>query len=343
MNEFDLISRYFKDSQNSQQNASLAGVLLDKGDDCAMLVPTSGKAQVITTDTLVAGVHFLADMPPYQLAYRALATNLSDLAAMGAKPKWFSLALTLTDANTQANWLSEFSAGLFNLADQHGIYLTGGDTTSGPLSITITAIGEVEAELALKRSGAQIGDSVYVSGELGDAAAALDYLLEKRPYQQTCQQDHLLSRFNYPTPQIALGQALTSLANSALDISDGLVADLGHICRASNVNAQLYVEQLPLSDAILTEFPLVDARAKALSGGDDYQLCFTVPEINIPAVKQLAKRLDIKLTEVGVITAPGGILKPEQTTTAKTEQVVQCLLQGKTFELKQTGYQHFSS
>ncbi len=336
MQEFELISRYFKHASNSQQNASHAGVLLDKGDDCALLDVASLSSMAVTTDTLVAGVHFVDNMSPYAMAYRALATNLSDLAAMGATPKWFSLALTLP--NVDETWLTQFSAGLFALADKHQIYLIGGDTTQGPLSITITAMGEVDKNKALRRNAAQLGDGIYVSGQLGDAAGALDFVLGKKQATNESH-EHLLQRFEFPSARIKLGQKLIGVAKAGLDISDGLLADLSHILKASQLGAQLDIASLPLSKALLATYGLEQSRAFALGGGDDYELCFTASAANAKYIQDLAKDLKLPLTKIGCIVDSSS-LNHGHSRDPRFPQI-SCFLDERAYSPKLKGFEHF--
>lgn len=328
MTEFELIQQYFTAPSCSKQNASSAGVLLDKGDDCAVITPTAGKSLVVTTDTLVCGVHFLPTISAVALAHRALATNLSDLAAMGAKPKWFSLALTLPDATE--DWLKEFSRGLHQLADQHSIYLIGGDTTKGPLSITITAMGEISPAYSLRRDSAKVGDDIYVTGTVGDAAGALCYLLNEEPIDNDNRR-FLNNRFEFPSARIAVGTALAQFANSALDISDGLLADLGHILKASQVNARIEVSDLPLSAALVSEFGIQRARELALTGGDDYELCFTASTACAEKIARLSAEMDIRITKIGQIMP---FTQPPYTAV--------CYLKGNEISFNRQGYQHFN-
>lgn len=324
MAEFDLINRYFKLGQTPQS------VKLDKGDDCALVTPNfelNNSSLAITTDTLNSGTHFLPDIHPHALAYRCLATNLSDLAAMGATPKWFSLALSLPkELSNNQNWLSQFSKGLFELANQHHIHLIGGDTTSGPLSITINAIGEVDHQKAHKRSGAKAQDKIFVSGTLGDAAGALEFLLDKTQPNNSHIHQALMARFNYPSARVVLGQQLLGLASSAIDISDGLLADLQHILQASDVGACIDIEKLPCSDTLISQFSTTKARQLAASGGDDYELCFTVPADKVEAINQLSQQLDLPLTCIGEIRSDKSLLLNQH------NQAIQ---------FSQTGYQHF--
>ncbi|NTS77060.1 thiamine-phosphate kinase [Catenovulum sp. SM1970] len=328
MQEFDVIARFFS-HQNSQQNASSAGVLLDKGDDCALLQPSQGKQLAISTDTLVADVHFFADMSAHSIAHRALASNLSDLAAMGAKPKWFSLALTLPSVDE--TWLAEFSRGLFELADLHGIYLTGGDTTKGPLAISITVIGEVNGNTALKRNNAKPDDLIAVTNQLGDAAAALQFLPAKNISQLPLAQQNIIAAYQYPKPQLDAGQALLGIANSALDISDGLLADLQHICAASQLSAQISLDKLPLSDDLIAQFGQQQAIRYAATGGDDYQLCFTFAKDKLCQLTEIMQQQGIHWTVIG------SMKQSEQ-----SRHQVKCTLDEQPFEFDRAGYQHFS-
>lgn len=267
--EFELIERYFKAHQ-----ANRPDVVLGVGDDCALLAPAEDQLIAVSTDTLVSGVHFFADMPPEDLGYKAVVANLSDLAAMGASPSWMSLALTLPEVDE--SWLEGFSAGLFKAADYYGIQLVGGDTTRGPLSLTITVQGQVPKNKQLIRSGAKPGDWIYVTGPLGGAALALE-VLYGRVEADAPQTELLLQSFYRPTPRLLAGQALRSLASAAIDISDGLATDLGHLASRSGCRAVVDLAQLPMHP-LLGE--LVDgdrALRLALAGGEDYELCFTVP------------------------------------------------------------------
>jgi len=260
LGEFDLIDRYFRDAAARRDD-----VLLGVGDDGALLRPKAGFDLVMVTDTLVEGTHFKAGASPRSIGHRALAVNLSDLAAMGATPAWALLALTLPA--TEESWIKEFTVGFFDLARQHNLAIVGGDTTRGPLSVTVQAIGYVPQGKGLRRSGARVGDVVLVSGTLGDAAAGLHD-----------SNDYLRARFDYPTPRITLGESLLDVASAAMDVSDGLLADLAKLTAASAVGATLAIENLPLSKQLLSEKGLDEARRLALTGGDDYELLFTMPE-----------------------------------------------------------------
>jgi len=271
VNEFELIRHYFAAARCAQGGD---GVVLGIGDDCALLALPAGEQLAVSTDTLVAGVHFPEPCDAFLLGQRALAVSASDLAAMGATPQAFTLALTLPNADEV--WLAEFARGLQLMAQNCSLALVGGDTTRGPLSLTLTVFGRVPAGDALLRSGAQVGDLLCVGGELGDAAGALPLVLGQRDAQEGIR-EALLARYWSPQPQLALGQALRGLATSALDISDGLLADCGHIAKASQVALQIELEQVPLSAPLLAFAGEEQARLCALGGGDDYRLAFTLP------------------------------------------------------------------
>lgn len=271
MGEFELIRHYFAAAPCAQAGD---GVALGIGDDCALLTLPPGEQLAISTDTLVAGVHFPAGCDPFLLGQRSLAVAASDLAAMGATPIAFTLALTLPEVS--ADWLQAYAQGLNLMARQCGLSLVGGDTTRGPLSLTMTVFGRVPAGQALTRSGAQPGDLVCVGGELGNAAGALALVLGERQAEPALAEP-LLAHYWSPPPQLALGQALRGKASAALDISDGLLADCGHIATASGVGIVLQLEALPLGAALQGFLGLEGAREAALTGGDDYVIAFTLP------------------------------------------------------------------
>jgi len=278
LNEFELIRTFFM-----RQPVSRADVAAGIGDDAALLRPPAGQLLAVTSDLLVSGVHFLPDIEPRSLGHKALAVNLSDLAAMGAEPAWFLLNLMLPEADAQ--WLERFCGGMFDLARAYNVQLVGGDTSCGPLAIGIEAHGFVPESAALRRSGAKTGDRIYVTGTLGDAAVALRHRLGK---QRLSEDDFtaVVERLDRPIPRVREGMALRGLARSAIDISDGLVADLGHILELSHVGARIFLDKIPVS-------PVCRAHIKkfgwevALAIGDDYELCFTVPPQNIGALEQL--------------------------------------------------------
>ncbi len=278
MGEFELIRNYFAAAPCAQDGE---GVALGIGDDCALLALPPGEQLAISTDTLVAGVHFPAACDPFLLGQRALAVSASDLAAMGARPVAFTLALTLPQV--EATWLQAFAEGLNLKAQECSLRLIGGDTTRGPLSLTLTVFGAVPAGQALTRSGACAGDLLCVGGGLGDAAAALPLVLNQR-HAESSIAEPLLARYWSPQPQLALGQALRGKATSALDISDGLLADCGHIAQSSAVRLLVELDKLPMSTSLLQLFDLPDAHQAALSGGDDYLLAFTLPPEYLPGL-----------------------------------------------------------
>lgn len=297
MSEFDLIRRYF--------TRATPGALLGVGDDAALLQVSEGNVLAVSTDMLVSGTHFLPDADPFLLGHKTLAVNLSDLAAMGAIPRWATLAIALPEADEA--WLAQFSAGFFSIAQQHGVELVGGDTTRGPLNLCVTIFGEVPAQQALRRSGAQAGDEIWVSGRLGDAALALAHL-QGRIALPDAGLAACLPALYQPQPRVALGLALRGIASSAIDISDGLLADLGHILDASQAGAEIELAALPLSPTMQGHMSQPLARQCALSGGDDYELCFTAPAARRAELADIAARLDLPLTRIGKIVAGRGCI-----------------------------------
>lgn len=295
LGEFDLIARYF------QRPGGQA--VLGIGDDCALVAPTPGMQLAISTDMLVEGRHFLSTVAPQWLGHKALAVNLSDLAACGARPLAFTLSLALP--RVEEAFLDGFSRGLFALADAHAIELVGGDTTAGPLNISITVFGEVPPGRALLRSGAQPGDALWVSGTLGDARLALECFRGTMPLPGE-QFQQVRQAMEQPQPRVALGQALQGVATAAADISDGLLGDLGHILSRSRVGAVLHAEALPRS-AVLKAQPLAVQRQCTLAGGDDYELVFTAPADQAAAVQSAARAAGVAVTCVGRIEAAPGL------------------------------------
>ncbi len=299
------------------------------GDDCALLSLPDQQQLAISIDTLVADVHFPAEAAAEQIGYRALAVSVSDLAAMGAKPSWFTLALTLPESDR--SWLAQFAKGLSQAANQFDIRLVGGDTTRGYLTISIQVHGLVDPSRAMLRSKAAVGDLIYVSGTLGDAAAALKYVKSQPnlPEFTSSVVSQLYQRFYRPEPRINLGQRLAALGvKCAIDISDGLLADLGHILEESakadhSVGAKLDLAALPVSQALLSEVDNASAFNLALTGGDDYELCFTAPPQLAPQLSPLVEAGDITL--IGKITAQPGIVD----------------IYDQTIAVDQPGYQHF--
>src|SRR5450830_530925 len=298
LSEFELISRYFTRPLHADSRAAL-GI----GDDCALLTPAPGMQLAVSTDMLVEGRHFFPDADPYALGHKSLAVNLSDLAAMGAQPIAFTLALALPQA--RADWLEPFSQGLLQLADQYGCELIGGDTTKGPLTISITVFGEIPFTQALRRDAAKVGDDIWISGTLGDARLAL--AAYRHELTLTTEAHHTAAqRMHRPTPRVALGMALRGIARAAIDISDGLSGDLGHILARSQVGACLDVDALP-PGAILQQQDLTLRRQFTLAGGDDYELCFTAPESRRAQVLAAAEQAGIDVSRVGVIDATPGL------------------------------------
>jgi thiamine-monophosphate kinase len=294
--EFELIAKYF--------TRPVRHTVLGIGDDAALLEVGPGQELVAATDMLVEGVHFFADVSPLSLGHKALAVNLSDLAAMGATPRWAMLALALPEAD--AGWLQDFAAGFFALADRYDVDLIGGDTTRGPRNICVQVMGEVAQGRALRRDGARPGDDVWVSGHLGDAAVAVAHrkgeLLLREPLL-----GHCLARMDRPTPRVELGGRLTGLASSAIDISDGLLGDLGHICERSRVGAEIGFEQIPCSAELMPLRHHAPVTRAILAGGDDYELCFTAAPGNRSGIDSLAGSLGLALTRIGRITEGGAV------------------------------------
>ena len=304
LGEFDLIWRFFKAGSESMAQTQTEQVLLGIGDDCALLQPDAAQSLAVTSDMLVEGRHFFVGANPEWLGHKALAVNLSDLAAMGAKPVGFTLALALPNAN--ADWLAQFSQGLFRLAQQWQCPLIGGDTTQGPLTICITALGHVPAA-AIKRSGAKVGDDIWVSGTLGDARLALGALRSEWPLDHSSLET-ILHRMHEPEPRIALGIQLRGIASSALDVSDGLLGDLRHILKASQVNAEVLIDQLPISRTLAEQTGHL-RRQCAANGGDDYELCFTAPTSKRITLESLSTAL-LPLTRIGSITSASNGAEP---------------------------------
>lgn len=295
LSEFDLIRRFF--------TRPVRKAALGVGDDCALIDARPGHQLAISSDMLVSGRHFFPDVPPRSLGHKALAVNLSDLAAMGAEPRAFTLALALPEADPA--WLEAFAGGMLALADDHGCELIGGDTTKGPLTLSITVFGDVPPRQALRRDAARAGDDIWISGTLGDARLALgdcrgEWLLPEPDFTV------IRPRMDTPSPRVALGLALRGVAHAALDISDGLIGDLGHILARSSVGALIDVDALPRSE-ILAAQPLERQRECVLAGGDDYELCFTAPMGNREAIAGVGRQLGLPLTRVGSITPEAGL------------------------------------
>ncbi|MDH2925056.1 thiamine-phosphate kinase [Nicoletella semolina] len=302
MGEFELIRTYFK--QYAKQHSD---VMLGIGDDCAITLLKPNQRLVTTTDMLVQGTHFFPDISPADLAYKSVAVNLSDLAAMGARPRWISLALSLPRVDSV--WLEAFSRSLFEILTQYNVALIGGDTVRGELSLTITAQGVLPQAVGLLRKNAKVGDWIFVSGSLGESAAGLDILFQSPPKPLSASQQWLVKRHLSPTPRVELGQFLTQFSQCAIDISDGLLADLRHILEQSQVGAEIRLEQLPLSDELLENYSLEQAEKFALTGGEDYELCFTVSDEQMALFSQAVKHFDVSCHCIGRITAKTGKLE----------------------------------
>jgi len=313
MTEFDLIARI------RARAASRDDVVLGIGDDAALLRMPPGRLLVVATDTLNAGVHFPEDTLPAAIGWKALAVNLSDLAAMGAVPAWCTLSLSLPEGD--ALWVERFLDGFLALADEHGVALVGGDTTRGPLSVCVTVHGFVDQERALRRAGAQVGDDLWISGTLGDAAAALSQWRAGGAAEAS-----LRARLDRPMPRLALGQALAGIATACIDVSDGLLADLGHLCVASGVGADVQLDVLPASPALAALFTDETRHVLQAGGGDDYELCFTAAAARADAV-QAAAQAGTSVTRIGRIVSGSAVraLLPD----------------GSAWTPPQHGYEHF--
>lgn len=295
--EFDLIQRFF-----AARPGARSDVALGIGDDCALLQVPPGQQLAVSMDTLVSGVHFFPAVDPRALGHKALAVNLSDLAAMGARPAWATLSLTLPEADDA--WLHGFSEGFLSLAQVHGVQLVGGDTCHGPLSITVQVHGLVEAGRALLRSGAGAGDAIYVSGDLGAAALALEWL-QKEPDAEL--QPPLRQRLERPLPRVVEALAVADCCSSAIDLSDGLLQDLGHVCQASGVGADLQLAQLPMHPLVAAQVSHRQQWHLPLAGGDDYELCVTVPHRKEDAFLSAVRGLSTLFTCIGRISDMPGI------------------------------------
>ncbi len=344
--EFDLIQTYFTRPTPSAE--------LGVGDDAALVRISEGKELAISTDMLVSGTHFFADADPFKLGHKTLAVNLSDLAAMGAVPRWATLSLSLpfvqrgeaftehphpnplpagertnealcaSQFSVDGAWLQKFSAGFFALADDNGVELIGGDTTRGPLNLCVTIMGEVPRGKALRRDGAQVGDDIWVSGKLGQAALGLANLQGKIKFYGEVR-DACLQALHQPQPRVALGLALRGIAHSAIDISDGLLADLGHILACSQVGAEVEAALIPCVDDGIEEDVALRC---ALSGGDDYELCFTAPDNQRDGLAALAEQLKLPLTRIGLIRAELGCVVRDA--------------HGQEMKMEKAGYDHFA-
>lgn len=315
MSEFNLIAKYFT---RPSQHADL-GV----GDDAALLRVASGQQLAISADMLVAGTHFFHDAAPYSVGWKSLAVNVSDMAAMGANPKWATLAIALPEVNEP--WLAEFSRGFFACADAFNVELIGGDTTRGPLTLSVQIMGEVPLGLAIQRSGAKAGDDIWVSGTVGSAALGLAHLQGKTTLSEPTT-THCLTALTMPTPRVALGLALRGIANSCIDISDGLTADLSHILNASNLGAELVLENIHCDDYLRSHLNERTIQQCILAGGDDYELLFTAPKSQRHHIQQLSQQLQLPLSLIGETT-------PQPTLVVKHHQ--------QTLDITKKGFDHF--
>ena len=320
MKEFELIKKYF-----TEQAVHRKDVLLGIGDDCAILAPSERQNIAVTTDTLVAGVHFPHETPPRAIGHKAIAVNLSDLAAMGAEPSWVSIAITLPEIDEE--WVGEFCAGVFELCEYYNVQLVGGDTTQGPLSITVTAQGLTPVNKHISRSGARAGDWLYVTGEIGDAALALQHYYGKIELEKDAL-EFANQRLNYPKPRVLAGQALREYASSAIDLSDGLLSDLEHIRKASNVGVNIVLEDLPISNVLYDALGQEAAIELALKGGDDYELLFTVSSDNKVGMETALANVGVTVTCIGQLNATDKI------TTTLNSQVT---------NINSQGFEHFSN
>ena len=316
LSEFDLITRYF--------NRPTRHTVLGVGDDAALLALTPGQELAASIDTMVEGVHFFPDVEPDSLGHKALAVNLSDLAAMGATPKWAMLALTLPKVDEA--WLDGFARGFFALAVDHKVDLIGGDTARGPRNICVQIMGEVPNGRALRRDGAKVGDDVWVSGHLGDAAAAVAHRKGDLRLRGSLLA-HCIARLDRPTPRVALGRMLAGVANSAIDISDGLIADLGHICERSGVGAAIEFAAVPCSAELMPLRGQTLVTKAILSGGDDYELCFTALAGRKSQIEALSGQSGLALTRIGKIVAGNDVVVKDEA--------------GKPMTAKDGGFDHF--
>ncbi|VAW95076.1 Thiamine-monophosphate kinase [hydrothermal vent metagenome] len=320
--EFDIIRKYFTEIGKASD-----WLVMGIGDDAAIIAPSSEHQLLISIDTLNLGVHFPGQCAAIDIGYKALAVNLSDIAAMGGEPKWFTLSLSLPSIDH--NWLKDFCLGLSQLASKHNLKLVGGDTTRGPLSITIQIAGETPAKEVIKRDGAKVGDSIYVTGTLGDAAAGLALCAQNE--DRNSYREALVDKLNKPIPRIAVGMALRSLATACIDISDGLAGDLGHILEDSGVGAELEQDAIPFSDELLEyaeKNELTSFLELSLYGGDDYELCFTAAEKSHEAIEKVGIEEDCKITRIGKIISDNGLYLVEDNDTT---------------EINITGFDHFNT
>ncbi len=319
MTESELIEQYFL-SKQVPDNSIVLGI----GDDAAVINIPADKQLVVSTDTLVSNIHFHPTDKAEDIGYKTLAVNLSDMAAMGAEPKWVSMSLTLPEINQ--NWLKAFSEGFFELANEHSLTLIGGDLCRGSLSVSIHIQGLVSKNKYVTRSGARVGDNIYVTGTLGDAAAALKLM---HGGESSSDHQYLKNRLLRPTARVEAGLQLAGFVKSMIDLSDGLIQDLSHIIRGSAVGAEIFVDQIPLSESIKKLFAYEEALSLALNAGDDYELCFTAPEETGNFISKLFESLNCPVSKIGIIS-DGNEIKLIKNGDPD-------------FKLKSSGYQHFSS
>ena len=316
MDEFEIIRQYFDRDTNDDS------VIVGIGDDGAVTKPEAGRDLVIVVDTLVAGIHFPLSLSPLDIGYRAVAVNLSDIAAMAARPKWMTLALTLTESDS--SWLDDFAQGLFLAADEHGVVLIGGDTTRGNETVvTVQITGDVEAGATLLRCGASAGESIYVSGTVGDAAAGLSVLQSGAPRNEDI--DYLVQRFSRPKARVELGHTIATVASAAIDLSDGLFTDVEKMLSASSVCGSIELNQIPLSQQLRRIMAPEDALRFALGGGDDYELCFTSAATE-DDINELVGECDVAVTCIGTVDEGEGLT---------------CTIDGAAHDYRNDGYRHF--
>lgn len=322
MSEFDLIKRYFKSSARQRDD-----VILGIGDDCALLSPPAGKLLAHSTDTLIGGVHFPQQTSAFDIGYKSLAVNLSDLAAMGAEPAWVSLAISLPSASE--SWLEQFMQGFNQLASQYNLALVGGDTTRGPLSITVGVTGFVDEAHSFKRSNASAGDVLFVSGTIADARLGLQLVMQEDAVDcAQADRQFLLDRLNRPAPRLDVARLLSPYPVAAIDLSDGLLSDLQHICDASQLGARIELERIPLSTAAHNQLHNRIDWSLILNAGDDYELCFSCKAVHVAEIQQTMDEHKIQVTQIGEITETPGIV---------------CELDGQSFSpANASGYNHFS-